>query len=430
MKRWYSILLILCLLFTLCACGTNQEDNPDIPDEEDVHVHAFGDWIMMLDSTCVEAGSQMRMCPCGEREIVELLLKEHTAAAWITDKVATPTEKGEAHQVCSSCNSTLQEGDIPVCEEAHTHAYGDWVTSKDATCTEGGQEVRTCSCGLQEVRDTEIIDHRRIDAVIAPTCTEEGYTAHICLACGDMYKDTPVEAIGHNFAIWRTLKTSNCTEEGYQKSSCSNSCGTVEYSVIPFSHIYGEWVELSEKAHGTVRFYEKRVCACGAFEEREHCHEFDVLLEVVPPVCSEDGYSVYACACGDPGRMQADFVKATGKHTYGKWVKVTENVHGSVRTVEKRFCTCGFYEEREHCHEFNVLLETKAPTCSTEGYSVYACACGDPGRLTTTCPPTNDHTFGPWTVTQKPSATENGEECRNCKKCGKIDHREIPATGY
>lgn len=40
--------------------------------------------------------------------------------------------------------------------------------------------------------------HNYSEQVIQPTCTEKGYTLHTC-SCGDSYKDTYVNAIGHDY---------------------------------------------------------------------------------------------------------------------------------------------------------------------------------------------------------------------------------------
>jgi len=39
-----------------------------------------------------------------------------------------------------------------------------------------------------------------VPSVTPPTCTEEGFTTHTCSACGETYTDTPVDALGHEWA--------------------------------------------------------------------------------------------------------------------------------------------------------------------------------------------------------------------------------------
>lgn len=42
-------------------------------------------------------------------------------------------------------------------------------------------------------------EHTYKTEVVAPTCTEQGYTLHTCTGCGDSYKDTYVSALGHSY---------------------------------------------------------------------------------------------------------------------------------------------------------------------------------------------------------------------------------------
>ena len=48
------------------------------------------------------------------------------------------------------------------------------------------------------VKFTTAHTHSHSATVTAPTCTEKGYTTHTC-ACGDSYKDSYVNALGHNY---------------------------------------------------------------------------------------------------------------------------------------------------------------------------------------------------------------------------------------
>lgn len=50
--------------------------------------------------------------------------------------------------------------------------------------------------------------HSLTTSVIAPTCTEKGYTTHTCVSCGNSYKDSYTNALGHNYS------TGKCTRCG------------------------------------------------------------------------------------------------------------------------------------------------------------------------------------------------------------------------
>ena len=75
-------------------------------------------------------------------------------------------------------------------------------------------------------------DHQHVytDKVIAPTCTEDGYTIHRC-TCGEGYSDTPVVATGHAFGEWKTVVEPTGASAGKKERQCGN-CGTKETAVI------------------------------------------------------------------------------------------------------------------------------------------------------------------------------------------------------
>ena len=50
--------------------------------------------------------------------------------------------------------------------------------------------------------------HSLTTSVIAPTCTEKGYTTHTCVSCGNSYKDSYTKALGHSY------KNGKCTRCG------------------------------------------------------------------------------------------------------------------------------------------------------------------------------------------------------------------------
>ena len=109
---------------------------------------------------------------------------------------------------------------IHFAQEEHTHSYTAVVIAP--TCTAAGFTTYTCSCG-NSYKDTYVdaLGHNYVSgvctrcnakdpnyqvphahsytaAVTAPTCTAAGYTTHTC-SCGDSYKDNYVNALGHNY---------------------------------------------------------------------------------------------------------------------------------------------------------------------------------------------------------------------------------------
>lgn len=147
-------------------------------------------------------------------------------------------------------------------------------------------------------------EHAYTDTVVAPTCTEQGYTEHTC-ECGDTYKDSTVEALGHTFGEWTEVKAATEEEEGLKERTCSVCQAKEEEKInkLPHTHVYGEWAVVEEPTD-LVEGKEERVCACGNKEERSieklpHTHaygEWEIILE---PTTEAAGIKERVCACGD-----------------------------------------------------------------------------------------------------------------------------------
>ena len=77
----------------------------------------------------------------------------------------------------------------------HEHSYTDKVIAP--TCTEKGYTLHECDCG-ESYKDNEVSakGHSYTQTQVAPTCTEKGYTLHECV-CGDSYKDNYVRSEEH-----------------------------------------------------------------------------------------------------------------------------------------------------------------------------------------------------------------------------------------
>lgn len=102
-----------------------------------------------------------------------------------------------------------------------TRQNGEWVTS-------GEQTPEEC-------------DHSNpsVEIIVAPTCTERGYTVSKCSHCGYSQYYNSVDALGHQFVEITVAPT--CTESGYTVSKCTR-CGEEEGErtnlVAPLGHEY------------------------------------------------------------------------------------------------------------------------------------------------------------------------------------------------
>lgn len=128
---------------------------------------------------------------------------------------------------CSNCGVTEQK---IVDKLVHTHRYTEKVVKP--TCTEKGYTLHICACGNQYT-DSEVAStgHHHEIQVIAPTCSTQGYTLHVC-DCGDRYMDQTKPSTGHKWGDWKTTKEPTENEEGIKVHICS-SCGIKEDASIP-----------------------------------------------------------------------------------------------------------------------------------------------------------------------------------------------------
>ena len=115
-------------------------------------------------------------------------------------------------------------------EPKHEHSYTKEVVAP--TCTEAGYTKYTCECG-HSYRDSEIPAGHQMVEVYAkePTCTEAGESAfHVCLLCGYTEGEkTVVPALGHLYDT--TYEYPTATEAGSKTSICRN-CGEKHTQVI------------------------------------------------------------------------------------------------------------------------------------------------------------------------------------------------------
>ena len=144
-------------------------------------------------------------------------------------------------------------------------------------------------------------EHTYTDTVVAPTCTEGGYTLHEC-ECGDSYTDTEVPALGHDYAASNTPGLLACTR-----------CGDTT------SHTEHSYTESVVEPTCTQKGYTLHTCECGdSYKDNEVAalgHDYEE-TKVVEPTCVAAGYTICTCTrCGMTTRTNS--VKALG-HLFSK----------------------------------------------------------------------------------------------------------------
>lgn len=234
------------------------------------------------------------------------------------------------------------------------------------------------------------------DTVVAPTCTEQGYTHHVCTVKGCTYApvdDTYVAATDHTWVKTQT-NPPTCTEKGTQFYKCSACGATRTEKIAPLGHDLSR-CDLRPAATCTQPGRAVGTCArCGVQIDEvipAKGHDYSYAETSVAPTCTEPGH--YKGTCPTCGKDYDDVIPALG-HDWGEWVTSIE------------------------------------PTVSTVGYRYHICnrdGCGY--REGEDIPKLHTHTWDAGVVTQKPTAAEPGVRTYTCTVCGQTRTEAIPATG-
>lgn len=193
-----------------------------------VHTHAFDP--VVVAPTCTEGGYIEYVCGCGESYRDTFVPeKGHDFGIWEVHVEATSTTVGRMERVCRVCGETEQR-QIDTIPETHTHSYTAEVVAP--TCTQAGYTVHVCACG-DLYRDSEVpaTGHSYQTQTVAPTCTQTGYTVHTC-ACSDRYVDAQMPATGHKWGAWKTTQAATKDEPGQKERICSR-CAAKQEAEIP-----------------------------------------------------------------------------------------------------------------------------------------------------------------------------------------------------
>ena len=219
------------------------------------------------EPTCTDKGYTTSTCTICRQTFVSDYT-EPTGHIWneghsVTTSTCTADGVIEYHCTNAGCNEKMIKA-----ESASGHTPG-----RAATCT----EPQTCeACGV-------ILNlpkgHSYSEKVVAPTCTELGYTIYTCESCGDSYKADYVDKAAHDYT--KTVTAPTCTALGYTVYECKNC----DYKYIS---------DYTDKIN----------------------HSY--IADVTEPTCTASGYTVYTCEiCGKT--YTADYKDMLG-HKPSEWI--------------------------------------------------------------------------------------------------------------
>lgn len=185
-------------------------------------------------------------------------------------------------------------------------------------------------------------EHKYTDTVIPPTCTERGCTVHLC-ACGDKREDSYTPPLGHSY-----------------KGGICVRCGILD-------------------------------------PNKDIPHKHDFIPIVTKPTCLTEGFTTYACSCGEC--YTKDYVSAVGHKT-------------QLQNAKAAGCMTGGYTGDEVCTVCGKVFKqgsvifalghdpqparVKAPTCTESGYTgdLICMRCGDMTQIGKTVAAAGHKFFG------------------------------------
>ncbi len=383
--------------------------------------HSFGSWQVFKAATCTEDGVNIRYC--SRCHISETSVSEASGHNYVKSVIAVScTSDGYTEFTCRYCGDSYTTERIAKLG----HDFGAWKVTKEATCTENGIETRYCShCDATETCEVEANGH----TLAAATCTKPAY----CTVCHEYVG----EANGHTLAaatctepafcmvcheyvgeaLGHQLTEATCESPAYclrcheyvgeafghllTKASCERPAFCLrcrEYVGEALGHSWDEGVVTTEPGEYTDGV---KTFTCGVCKETKteiipalgHTHNY--IAVVTAPTCTEQGYTTYTCACGSS--YAAEYKAALG-HSFGAWTE-TKAATCTEKGAQQRICSvCGATETKEtnafghayingicdtcgdidlELHEHAYVETARADvTCTTDGYAVYTCACG------------------------------------------------------
>ncbi len=144
-------------------------------------------------------------------------------------------------------------------------------------------------------------------------------------------------------------------------------------------------------------------------------HEHRYIETALLPTCTEDGYILYRCDCGDSYRD--NFTQPIG-HVWSDWATTKEPTETAEGTAKRVCKNCPASKTMtlpvvipDHTHVYTEKVTTKA-TCTAGGIKTFTCSCG---HSYTESIPKAPHPYDQ-TVTP-PDCTEGGYTTHTCKNC-------------
>ncbi len=269
---------------------------------------------------------------------------EHIEGEWEVVEEPTCTEAGSREKTCIRCMEVLDTEPV----DALGHEAGEWEVVEEPTCTEAGSREKTC-IRCMEVLDTEPVDALGHEAgewevVDEPTCTEAGSRERICIRCDEPMGTEEIAALGHKAGEWETVEEATCTEPGKEEQNCEECGDLLDTREIPaVGHQAGEWEIVEEASCTEAGSRERRCTECDEVLDTEEIpaagHKAGAWEVTEEATCTEPGKEEQNCEeCGE--LLNTRKISATG-HQFSSY-QVVKKATVLAKGIKARTCTlCG-----------------------------------------------------------------------------------------
>ena len=225
-------------------------------------------------------------------------------------------------------------------------------------------------------------NHNYKSTVTAPTCTEQGYTTHTCSVCGDSYRDSYTNALGHDY-VDHEAKAATCTEVGWEAYQTCSRCDYTTYKEIPvMGHTPAAPVRENEVAPTCTvgsSYDEVVYCSVCKKELSREAKKLDALghdfidHEAKAATCTEVGWDAYQ-TCSRCNYTTYKEISALG-HDWGDPVYEWADDHSAITAT--RVCK----RDPDHTEAENGVVTsavTKEATYDAEGEITYTATFSNP----------------------------------------------------
>lgn len=408
-KFLWMLIVLFALTLLLAACDKEAQLPEDMTaSESEKHVHAFGNWVVVQEVTCTEAGLQQRTCSCGAKEAQIVPTTGHIEGDW-KYKEPTCTENGRKYKSCTRCHKALSVTAIP----ATGHTEGTWVVKREATCNQTGSRQMLCSV-CDGVCKTETIAKLAHTIIVleatAPTCTQAGMTeGKYCEVCSTVIteqKEAPALGHAHGEPIRENYVEPTCTEDGYCENvvyctECNEELSRESVVLHALGHtiVVDEAIEPTCAAPGRTEGSHCETCSMVMIESEELAspEHIEVLDAAVAPTCTKPG-STEGSHCSECNTvlMPAEIIPALS-HTEVPLRAIAPTCDTPGKTAGTFCSTCTRVLVAQTViealgHSF-IEVEAKVPVCPEGGWTAHhvCTVCNyTEGKVTF---PDNTHTF-------------------------------------